>query len=64
LLDKQIDGKAVIPYTLVVKNDIKGFKYTLKYFDGWLQSSREYTQKEIYSHPRLMRANEAKPVNR
>ena len=60
-LIKQIDGKAVIPYNLVVQNDINGFKYTIKYFDGWLQSSREYTQKEIYSHPRLMRNREAKP---
>ena len=51
----KIDGREVTPYKLIVNNCRKGFSYTLNYFDGRMLQSKDYTQKEMYSHPRLMR---------
>jgi len=56
----KIDGREVIPYKMTVNKCKKGFSYTLHYFDGRLKS-KNYTQKEMWHHPRLMRCYEAKP---
>lgn len=55
----KIDGKEITPYKLTVNKCKKGFSYTLHYFDGRLKS-RDYTQKEMWHHPRFMRYYEVK----